>query len=107
MEHPGLLEELETESIRASAIQHSAALTVADMCGAENVQLLAQDPKYSEEANEMLRARGFSIVGRFGAGGFAEIDNNSVVFSAFAAVPVAEIIADLARPVVIITNKTG
>jgi hypothetical protein len=107
MERPGSVYELDAESIRRSTIQHSAALTMADMCRANNGQLLAQDPGYTEEAKEMLKARGFSIVGQFGAGGFAEIDNNSVVFSAFAAVPMAEIVADLERPAVIITSDIG
>jgi hypothetical protein len=107
MERPGSVYELDAESIRRSTIQHSAALTMADMCRANNGQLLAQDPGYTEEAKEMLKARGFSIVGQFGAGGFAEIDNNSVVFSAFAAVPLAEILADLARPAVIIISDIG
>jgi len=96
--------QLEAEAIRPSAIQHSVALTMADMCGANNVQLLAQDPSYTEEALEMLKARGFSIVGPFGAGGFAEIDHHSVVFSAFIGAPLKQIVADLARPALIITT---
>jgi roadblock/LC7 domain-containing protein len=105
MKQAGLNEhKLEADSIRPSTIQHSVALTMADMCGANNVQLLAQDPSYTEEAKEMLKARGFSIVGPFGAGGFAEIDNDSVVFSAFVEAPLKQIVADLARPALIITT---
>lgn len=97
-------QDMEAESIRPSTIQHSVALTIADMCSANNVRLLAQDPGYTEEAHEILKAKGFSIVGQFGAGGFAEIDNDSVVFSAFVAAPLKQIIADLARPALIITT---
>jgi hypothetical protein len=107
MEQQGSLEDIEIGAIRPSAIQHSVALTMADMCGANNVQLLAQDPKYTEEAKEMLKARRFSIVGPFGAGGFAEIDNDSVIFTRFITVPLAEIVADIARPIVIITSDVG
>jgi hypothetical protein len=107
MDQPGSVDELGAESIRRNAIQHSVALTMADTCGTNKVQLLAQDPGYTEEAQEMLKARGFSIVGQFGAGGFAEIDNDSVVFSVFATVPMAEIVADLARPAVIVTSDIG
>jgi hypothetical protein len=107
MDQPGSVVALEAESIRRNAIQHSVALTMADMCGANKVQLLAQDPKYTEEASEMLKARGFSIVGPFGAAGFAEIDNDSVAFAAFSAVPLAQIVADLARPAVIISTDFG
>jgi hypothetical protein len=106
MEQPGSTEHIEAEAIRPKAVQHSVALTMADMCGA-NVQLLAQDPAYTEETKKMLKERGFSIIGPFGAAGFAEIDDDSVVFAAFAAVPLAQIVADLARPAVIITTYFG
>ena len=95
---------LEAAFIRPSTIQHSVALTMADMCSANNIQLLAQDPGYAEEAKEMLKGKGFSIVGLAGAGGFAEIDDDSVVFSAFVEAPLKQIIADLARPALIITT---
>jgi roadblock/LC7 domain-containing protein len=97
-------QELEAKFIRPSTIQHSVALTTADMCGANNIQLLAQDPGYTEEAKEMLKGKGFSIVGLAGAGGFAEIDDDSVVFSAFVEAPLKQIIADLTHPALIITT---
>ncbi|KAJ5665162.1 uncharacterized protein N7477_007610, partial [Penicillium maclennaniae] len=40
-----------------------------------------------------------------GAGGFAEIDEDSIIISPFATAPVKQIIADLARPVLI--RSTG
>jgi hypothetical protein len=97
-------QELEADSIRPSTIQHSVALTMADMCSANNIQLLAQDPGYMEESKEIIKAKRFSIVGHFGAGGFAEIDDDSVVFSAFVQAPLKQIIADLAHPALIITT---
>lgn len=87
-------------------VQHSIAQTIADTCGkigGEKVQLLAQDPDYSEQAKEVLALSGFSIVGQFGAGGFAEIDDNTVVFSAYVKAPLKQIIADIARPVLVIS----
>ena len=104
--------KLEAESVRPSTVQHSVALSMADLCSA-GTQLLAQDPSYTEEAKEMLQARGLSIFGPFGAGGFAEINDESIVFSAFAAAPLKQIVADIARPALIITtgfavfNDTG
>lgn len=99
-------QELEADSLRPSAVQHSIALTMADIYSEKNtIQLLAQDPGYTEEAQQLLKAKGFSIVGRFGAGGFAEIDDDSVVFSAYIAAPLKQIIADVARPALIITTE--
>lgn len=88
-------------------VQHSIALTLAEFYrnnGLGEVRLLAQDPDYTEKTEEMLRDSGFSIVGRFGAGGFAEIDDDTVVFSAFVEAPLKQIIADIARPALIIST---
>ncbi|OQE47576.1 hypothetical protein PENCOP_c001G08203 [Penicillium coprophilum] len=50
----------------------------------------------------ILKEKEFKIGGPHGAGGFAEIDEESIVISPFAAAPVKQIIADLARPILII-----
>jgi hypothetical protein len=107
MDQPGSVEEIEAGCVRPHVIQHLVGLTMADMCGANNIQLLAQDPAYTEEAKEMLKVRGFSVVGSFGAAGFAEIDNDSVVVTAYITAPLAELVADIARPAVIITSDVG
>jgi len=80
------------------------ALTIAQLCSNETVPLLAQDPDYTDVAEETLTKKGFEIVGPHGVGGFAEIDEESIVMLAFAAAPVKQIIADLARPVLIIST---
>ncbi|CAJ2514328.1 Uu.00g024470.m01.CDS01 [Anthostomella pinea] len=83
---------------------------MAEVCcesGANEVQLMAQDPDYTEQTKEILEKNGFTIVGQFGAGGFAEIDEESVVFSAFVEAPLKQIIADIARPTVIIGTTFG
>lgn len=86
-------------------IQHSMALTIARLCrGKETLPLLAQDPEYTEVAEDILIRNGFKIVGTHGAGGFAEIDEDSIIISPFAAAPVKQIIADLARPLLIIST---
>ena len=98
-------QELEASFVRPSMVQHSIALTIAEICRdstRNDVQLLAQDPDYTEEAKDILKKNGFSIVGQFGAGGFAEVDENSVVFSVFVEAPLKQIIADIARPLLII-----
>ena len=93
--------------VDCSMIQHSVAISLAEICcnsAQDPVQLLAQDPGYSVEATELLERNGFKIVGRFGAGGFADVDEYSVVFSPFVSAPVKQIIADIARPVFVIST---
>ncbi|OTA80952.1 hypothetical protein M434DRAFT_85870 [Hypoxylon sp. CO27-5] len=96
--------------LEASIIQHSIALTIVDILRrraepGEVIRLLAQDPDYTDETKEVLTGLGFEIVGQFGAGGFAEVDDQSVVFSAFVTAPVKQIIADIARPILIIRSN--
>ncbi|KAI0004774.1 hypothetical protein F4779DRAFT_633875 [Xylariaceae sp. FL0662B] len=88
--------------------QHAAAMTIRDVLaerfGTPDIELLAQDPVYSEATQRVLTRMGFRIVGRHGAGGFAEIDHNTLVFNYRSIVNVREIIADIARPAVVITE---
>ena len=93
-----------------SMVQHSIALTIAEVCrnnGTNTIQLLTQDPDYTEESKGLLERNGFTIVGQFGAGGFAEIDEGSVVFSVSVEAPLKQIIADIARPTMIISTGFG
>jgi hypothetical protein len=82
-------------------LQHSIALTMAEICrrrSARDVHLLAQDPAYLEQTMDILKESGFSFVGPHGAAGFAEVDEETLVFSAFVGAPLKQIIADIARP---------
>ncbi|KAJ5709129.1 hypothetical protein N7493_010463 [Penicillium malachiteum] len=95
----------EVKNVMGSMIQHSMALTIAQLCGGNKpLPLFTQDPGYTEVAEEILTKREFKIIGTHGAGGFAEIDEESIIISPFAAAPVKQIIADLARPVLIIST---
>lgn len=100
----------ETESqgaeIHQPMMQHAAALTLAEAVrrySSGSVRLFAQDPQYSDDTQKYLKAKGFEIVGTFGAGGFTLVDDGCIVFSAWPAAPVKQIVADLARPVGFIT----
>ncbi|KND89126.1 hypothetical protein TOPH_06197 [Tolypocladium ophioglossoides CBS 100239] len=86
--------EPEIGFVEGSMMQHWAALTLADM-----------DPQFTNETKEIVRLKGFEIVGQYGAGGFAEVDDETVVFSPFAQAPVAQIIADIARPAIFIIRR--
>lgn len=97
----------DTEDIQASLTQHAMALTMAEAIYQNTgvtVQLKAQDPVYTEQTKKILGESGFEVVGEFGAGGFAEVDDESVVFTAFISAPVREILADFARPALVITR---
>ncbi|KAI2140210.1 hypothetical protein LOZ52_002370 [Ophidiomyces ophidiicola] len=102
----------ETIFIEGALIHHAMALTIANVARSyaedENIgiKLLTQDPAYTNESKIFLRDIGFELVGEYGAGGFAELDDKSIVFSAFASAPIQQIIADLARPVMVIYSKS-
>lgn len=107
--------QLETSEVEGAFVHHALALTMASVArscadpeGSE-VRLLTQDPGYCHETREIVRELGFEVVGIYGAGGFTEVDSESIVFSAYAKAPVKQMIADLARPVAIISagNTTG
>ena len=102
----------ENSVVEAALIQHAIALTMVDVVRScaeargTGVKLLTQDPGYSNKTKDILQKMGFEVIGEYGAGGFAELDENSVVFSAFTKAPVKQIIADLARPAAIICNRS-
>jgi hypothetical protein len=95
----------EAAIVRSRMPQHSIALTMAEICrrwSAGEVQLLAQDPAYMEQTMGILKESGFSFVGSYGAAGFAQVDEETLVFSACVGAPLKQIIADIARPQVVI-----
>ncbi|KAK2879968.1 hypothetical protein FQN49_000694 [Arthroderma sp. PD_2] len=104
-------QELETSEIEGAFIHHAIALTMANVarsCAEAKgikVRLLTQDPAYTNETKSMLQETGFEVIGEYGAGGFAELDDTSIVFSPFTNAPVKQIIADLSRPAVIISAR--
>lgn len=110
-QHTGKLPEQESDgaSVDGPMMQHAMAITLADELGRRDgggdgvVRLLAQDPQYRENTKEFLKTRGFQIVGDFGAGGFQDVDDESIVISCWTGAPIKQIIADIARPVAVIT----
>lgn len=80
------------------AIAHTVYETANSFAKAwgRNVRLLTQDPGYTGQTQGTLRGMGWEVVGEHGAGGFAEIDDESIVISPFTSAPVTQIMADLA-----------
>ncbi|EMT67895.1 hypothetical protein FOC4_g10000151 [Fusarium odoratissimum] len=100
-------DELDASIVSPNMLQHLIAVTIVEVCREHtrsSVELLAQDPDYTRETEDILKQNGFSIVGRHGAGGFAEIDDTTIVFSVFVEAPLKQIIADIARPTMIIST---
>lgn len=85
-------------------LQYAIAMTLRETCSRlceREVQLLTQDPDYTAASKVLLEASGFTIVGEFGAEGFAMVDEETIVFSVNVEAPLKQIIADIARPLVI------
>ncbi|CAJ2502076.1 Uu.00g049290.m01.CDS01 [Anthostomella pinea] len=62
------------------------------------IRLLFQDPTYTDKCRALLTEKGGEVVGSFGVGGFAEVDEHTLVVSLNPFAPVREIIADVAMP---------
>lgn len=98
-------QQIEATVMEGRIAQYSAVLTIAAEITSSTrgrVRILTQDPDYAEETKKNLGELGFEVVGQFGAGGFAEVDDDTIVFTAFASAPIKQIIADIARPALIV-----
>ncbi|KXH69499.1 hypothetical protein CSAL01_01521 [Colletotrichum salicis] len=82
--------------------QHAAAVSMMLMLRQQNphLQCYSQEPEYSPECRNILRGMGIIVVD--GHKGFLEVDDRTLVLSIKPAVPVKQIITELARPAVII-----
>ncbi|KAI1481373.1 hypothetical protein F4774DRAFT_408084 [Daldinia eschscholtzii] len=67
------------------------------------VRILTQDP----DCVEILKEHGLEAVSQFGAGGFAEVYENSIVVTTFTCASIKQVIADIARPDLIIAAEQG
>ncbi|KAI8629859.1 hypothetical protein F5Y19DRAFT_62223 [Xylariaceae sp. FL1651] len=87
--------------------QHPAALTIKhileDICKHE-VKLMTEDPAYTYDTEAVLEDHDFIFIDGCGVGGFLEVDENTVVFCVNVGARVKEVLADLVRPAVIITQ---
>lgn len=97
-----------------SMAQHALALLLADFLGSGcasggrsigdgGIQCYAQDPVYTPVDEQVLREAGFTVVDDPRA--FLEVDEASVVIAISADIPVRQIIADIARPAIMILDK--
>lgn len=92
-----------------SIMQHALMLTLRDFIksfvfGVE-VKCFAQDPVYGEADRVVLQEVGITVLDDPRA--FLEVDDQSVVISFAPNIPVRQIVADLARPAILIWNTVN
>ena len=94
-----------------SIAQHTLALTVRDLLAngygkdAHDIKCYAQDPIYMAEDKTVLTEAGFTVVND--PRGFLYVDDASVVISVSPDIPVRQIVADIARPAILIWNRVN
>ncbi|KAF3059638.1 hypothetical protein GL218_04859 [Daldinia childiae] len=92
-ENPGMLS--------LAMLRHAAVVTVAEILFkrfGRQIQIFAQDVNYTPNCAAVLFKNGFSVVGQYGAGGLAEIDDKTFVFAPPSDFCLKEIVADIAKP---------
>ncbi|KAI0007905.1 hypothetical protein F4779DRAFT_481146 [Xylariaceae sp. FL0662B] len=62
------------------------------------VSVFVQDPSYTRNEEMILLRNDYEVVGRYGARGFAMIDETTMVFSPHPKTCVKEIVAEIAKP---------
>ena len=89
-----------------ASFQHALALTLRNAFkqnNLENVACYAQDPEYNEIDNIILGEFGIKVLDD--PDGFLAIDDSSIILSFALEAPIKQIIADLAKPAVIIWDR--
>ncbi|KIX05454.1 uncharacterized protein Z518_06326 [Rhinocladiella mackenziei CBS 650.93] len=102
------LTDQESWSIR-STYQHALITTLRDDLSElqqtqHSIQCCAQDPAYTDTDRDILQKSGINVLDN--PQGFLEVDDSTVVLSFGAEVPVRQIIADIARPAMMIWDRS-
>ncbi|KAJ5489060.1 hypothetical protein N7539_003950 [Penicillium diatomitis] len=99
----------DTDDRSRSFVQHALLLTLQDwLMGRDKKDkpvCYAQDPAYRSVDRQILKEHGIEAIDDPRA--WLEIDNESIVFSVAPNVPVKEIVADIARPAIVIWERVG
>lgn len=91
-----------------TALQHALLLTLREWLGQrtqEDLRCYVQDPDYTPVDQLVLGAHGVEVIEDPRA--WLEMDEASILFSSCPNVPVKEIVADIARPAVVIWERVG
>lgn len=95
---------------RRSAFQHALLETMSEILGKANarpdgIKCYVQDQMYTDVDKSVLTGAGFTVLEDPEA--FLEVDDSSVVFSCAPDAPVRQLVAELARPVMMIWNRVA
>ncbi|ATY61905.1 Sensitivity To Red Light Reduced-SRR1 [Cordyceps militaris] len=95
------------DSTKHAAVQHAAALTMAEVLGRAQglpgaLPCYAQDPAYAGVEKQLLAALGFVVLAD--PKGFLEVDADTLVLSVAPNVPVQQIVADMGWPAAMVWN---
>lgn len=90
-----------------ASFQHASLLTLREFLrealgDTDDTQILAQDPAYTQVDKDILKEQGITTVDD--PDGFLELDNRSIVFSCAPTAPIKQIVMDLCRPLVLISD---
>lgn len=89
--------------------QHALILTIKNILQQKSptvgvdIRCYAQDPAYTDQDRAILERAGIHVVED--PQGFLEVDESTVVISICPEVPVRQIVADIARPAIMVWNK--
>lgn len=89
--------------------QHTLALMIRDFLGdlygenSSTIQCYSENPFYAPVDKQVLSEAGFTIINDLRA--FLEVDETSLVISMDPDIPVRQIVADTARPAMMVWNK--
>jgi hypothetical protein len=99
------------DDVMSSMVQHTLALAIRDLLAnlypenARSIHCYAQDPFYTPVDEQVLSEAGFTLVDDPRA--FLDVDEASVVITMNPDIPVRQIVADIARPAMMIWNKVA
>ncbi|KAI9166399.1 hypothetical protein HJFPF1_02500 [Paramyrothecium foliicola] len=95
-------------SSETSALQHVLALYLREFLsarskGTQTIACFAQDPIYTKEDRKVLANAGMTVLDD--PRGLLEIDETSVVLAIASNIPTRQIVADIARPALIVWDR--
>ena len=87
------------------AAEHALVLSIRDFFAqhSETVQCYAQDPVYEDVDRRVLGELGMTVLDN--PRGFLEVDESAAVFSLAPDIAVRQIVADIAKPALMIWDK--
>ena len=99
----------DVQAAEESATEHASVPSLRDFFARQrhqpttSVRCYAQDPLYQDADREVLGELGMTVLDH--PRGFLEVDDSTAVFSQLPTAPIRQVIADIARPALMIWNR--